>query len=94
MARWYTTSAGRTVVGSKTVRDYFVAVLGMPDPPDRIEELGEDYPLTSEVGEQCRECIDAAGVVGRHIVAAYGSGQELEAVKQAVLQVCEVYAFG
>src|SRR5215471_6543286 len=41
------------------VGDYFVASLGVPDPPGRLGELREDYPINSVVGLECKAAIDA-----------------------------------
>lgn len=82
------------VVDCRTVYDYFVAMLGMPDDPKRINELREDYPLDSAVGDSCLGVIQAAANLIRHMQASYGGGLDCETVRQFALHACEVYAFG
>lgn len=82
------------VVECRTVYDYFVAMLGMPDDPKRIDELREDYPLESQVGYDCMSVIQAASNLIRHMQASYGGGPDNEIVRQFALHACEVYAFG
>lgn len=82
------------VADCKTVYDYFLTMLGMPNPPNRIGELREDYPLTSPVGIDCISVIDAATKLIMHMRASYGAGCDAEAVRQFALHACEVYAFG
>ena len=82
------------VAECRTVYDYFVAMLGMPDEPKRINELREDYPINSQVGIDCMAVIDAAAKLTMHMHASYGGGLDTEMVRQFALHACEVYAFG
>lgn len=82
------------VVDCHTVYDYFVAMLGMPEPANRINELREDYPLNSAVGDSCMGVIQAAANLIRHMQDSYGAGADAEVVRQFALHACEVYAFG
>ena len=82
------------VADCKTVYDYFIAMLGMPDDPKRINELREDFPIGSQVGIDCMAVIDAAARLTMHMQASYGAGSDSETVRQFALHACEVYAFG